>query len=144
MVIGAGYPEKTHKFIASNPGLASRFPIMLNFPDFTLSQLVQIGTKAFADYGFKLQHDTKIQMSKIINRASKMQDFGNARTVMTMIENHIIPNLSARLETTCSQFEDFTTDELSIVLPEDIPAFEDLFPLCHERRNVGFISAKNA
>lgn len=144
MVIGAGYTERINNFISSNPGLASRFPMVLNFPDFTLAQLMEIGINTLVNYGFQLQNEAKMQMSKILNRASRMQDFGNARTVMTMIENHIIPNMGNRLEVICKPFEEFTTDELSIVLPEDLPSFEDLFPLSQDKRRVGFISVKNA
>jgi len=40
--IVAGYPKEMEQAINSDPGLQSRFPIFLNFPDYTTSELISI------------------------------------------------------------------------------------------------------
>jgi len=42
ILILAGYKKEMEWFLQSNPGLRSRFPIHINFPDYTINELYQI------------------------------------------------------------------------------------------------------
>ena len=42
VLILAGYPLEIDGFLLTNPGLPSRFPIQIDFPDYTIDQLVLI------------------------------------------------------------------------------------------------------
>ena len=44
VVIAAGYSEEMAQFISSNPGLPSRFPRMIRFPDYSTGELASIFT----------------------------------------------------------------------------------------------------
>ena len=37
-----GTPEEMETFLSTNPGLRSRFPTVIDFPDYTTDQIVQI------------------------------------------------------------------------------------------------------
>ena len=45
MVILAGYPREMRGFLASNPGLSRRFPLRLDFPDYSIDELALIFEK---------------------------------------------------------------------------------------------------
>ena len=41
-VIAAGYPALMHEFLDSNPGFRSRFPFVIQFPDYSGEELTEI------------------------------------------------------------------------------------------------------
>ncbi len=54
VVIVAGYPVEMERFMASNPGLASRFPKTLTFSDYEDDELVEIFRVIARQHGFEL------------------------------------------------------------------------------------------
>jgi SpoVK/Ycf46/Vps4 family AAA+-type ATPase len=55
VVILAGYSDDMQEFVRVNPGLASRFPLQLEFPDYTAEELVQITEVMASSRGFQLE-----------------------------------------------------------------------------------------
>lgn len=135
MVIGAGYPDSIKRMLASNPGLTSRFPTVIDFKDLTGDELMEIALKRFAKYGFDLSIETEQRLTEVISRLRKRRYFGNARDVVTMIENHVIPNFCTRVEDNYNSSDD---NFLNVILPTDIPDVETMFPLSASKERVGF------
>lgn len=135
MVIGAGYPDSIKRMLASNPGLTSRFPTVIDFKDFTGDELMEIALKRFAKYGFDLSIETEHRLTEVISRLRKRRYFGNARDIVTMIENHVIPNFCTRVEDNYNSSDD---NFLNVILPSDIPDVETMFPLSASKEGVGF------
>ena len=50
VVVMAGYPDEMEELISSNPGLRSRFPKVIHFPDYTTDELLAI-IDSMADEG---------------------------------------------------------------------------------------------
>ena len=48
----AGYPDEMAQLVSSNPGLASRFPKTIVFPDYSTAELVTIFEFMAAEDGF--------------------------------------------------------------------------------------------
>lgn len=116
VLILAGYPAEMDRFIRSNPGLPSRFPIKLNFPDFTIQELIAIGEQMLKERQYRLsvpaREKLKGYLLKEIGRG--WNDFGNARHVRNVLEQ-AIRNQAVRL--LHSPYP--TRDELMILRAED-------------------------
>ena len=51
VVIAAGYPDRMHEFIESNPGLRSRFTRYIDFPDYKPDELIEGSCQGLAEDG---------------------------------------------------------------------------------------------
>jgi stage V sporulation protein K len=92
IVILAGYSSEMQYFVRMNPGLASRFPIVVNFPDYTSEELLAISEKMLKDKQYKLSVNAKdimyYHLKVICENGNKFQ-FSNARYVRNIIEKAI-------------------------------------------------------
>jgi SpoVK/Ycf46/Vps4 family AAA+-type ATPase len=52
VVVAAGYPAQMAAFLDSNPGLRSRFPTTISFPDYDVDELVRIFALQVSTAGF--------------------------------------------------------------------------------------------
>lgn len=138
MVIGAGYSDSMRAFLAGNPGLASRFPYVLDFKDFTIDELIGIAFKELEKNDFMLAEEAYVEMQELMKKAVKVKDFGNARLVKTMINNFMIPRMCNRLAK-MGNLKEIDIDQTSLITLADMPSFDELFPLHgKQRRSVGF------
>jgi S1-C subfamily serine protease len=86
VVIVAGYPDQMGRFLASNPGLPSRFTKTIQFDSYAASDLVAI-THAMARHdGLRLAQDADPVLKTFFEKARTAADFGNARTARTILE----------------------------------------------------------
>jgi SpoVK/Ycf46/Vps4 family AAA+-type ATPase len=119
VVIVAGYNEPMKQFIASNPGLESRFTNYLNFPDYSPEELAEIFHRMAAQSGLVCSPETEqkvLTVCKSLN-AARDEHFGNAREMRNLFES-AVRNQSTRLVTNgqCDR------DALTNLLAEDLPA----------------------
>lgn len=138
MVIGAGYRSNMQSFIKSNPGLSSRFPVVIDFKDFTLRELMEICHNHIEKYDFQITAEAEDRLSSLIEKVSAIKDSGNARIVMTILDNHVIPNLCIRID---NLMKTHTPDieEMSLITSDDIPGIEEILPLTGKSiSNIGF------
>ena len=97
VVIAAGYPDKMRQFLRENPGLRSRFTD-IEFPGYTDDELVAIlrNIAAREDYVVPEAVATRAKTWLAAERVKLGDDFGNARTVQTLLER-MKQGLSARV-----------------------------------------------
>lgn len=143
IVIGAGYEEEMDKFLSSNPGLASRFPMIMHFKDFSLDQLFEIAVNRLVDYDFRLSDEASICLRELLQKLMKVKNFGNARMALTLVDNFIIPNFCVRLNPVGKSDTDNSspTPEISDIIDvRDIPSYEAVVPLINkkERKSLGY------
>ena len=90
ILILAGYQKEMETFLQTNPGLRSRFPIHIDFPDYKQEDLLHIAEQMCAKRQYTLSSDTRIVLLNLLHQQSNATEhFGNARTVRNIIEKAI-------------------------------------------------------
>jgi hypothetical protein len=88
VVIVAGYPEEMQRFMASNPGLASRFPKTLTFTDYDEGELFEIFELIARQQGFELADGVSERVRSLIPRPHPA-GFGNGRFMRNVFEEAV-------------------------------------------------------
>jgi SpoVK/Ycf46/Vps4 family AAA+-type ATPase len=115
IVVVAGYPEKMKSFLASNPGLNSRFATKIQFNDYTTPQLIEIFELFAMEYDYQIEKAALKKLTKKLDGIKIQENFGNAREVRNIFDQ-AIKNQANRLSNK-NQIED---KELSILTALDI------------------------
>ncbi|HEX5398818.1 MAG TPA: AAA family ATPase, partial [Verrucomicrobiae bacterium] len=119
IVIVAGYTELMKQFVASNPGLESRFTNYLSFPDYSPDELAEIFHRMASQSGLVCAPQTEKKVLTICKNLhdARNEQFGNAREVRNLFES-AVRNQSTRLVNSGKS----DRDALTTLLPEDLPA----------------------
>jgi AAA+ superfamily predicted ATPase len=86
VVIVAGYTEPMADFIASNPGLQSRFTRRIDFQDYTAQEMLQIFERRALDHNFELAPDAIGALLENFESVAGDDGFGNGRGVRNVFE----------------------------------------------------------
>jgi probable Rubsico expression protein CbbX len=86
VVILAGYKEPMDKFYESNPGLSSRIANHIDFPDYTVDELVQIAKLMLQDQQYQLTSDAEVALRRYIEKRKEKPLFANARSVKNALD----------------------------------------------------------
>ncbi len=91
IVILAGYCSEMDSFINSNPGLRSRFPIQIDFDDYTSDQLFQIAMQMYTERDYELSSKCRWKLKSKLNGFVKCHHphSGNARYVRNLVEKSL-------------------------------------------------------
>ncbi len=91
ILILAGYRREMEQFLRINPGLSSRFPIILDFPDYSLSELIQIAELMLSQREYSLTSSAQNCLFSLLKNLGDNYDEnrGNARLVRNIIERAI-------------------------------------------------------
>ena len=96
IVIMAGYTQEMKNMIGkANPGLKSRFPVWLEFEDYTAAEMVQIFYFMLQEKGYRMAGEPG-DLEALVEKASKEPNFGNARGVRNLVDK-VISAQSLRL-----------------------------------------------
>lgn len=89
-VVLCGYKDKLDKMLQQNPGLYSRFINRLEFNDYSLSELTEIGVRYLQTFGHFFSEDGLAAFKKELAAAmsgSSKTSWANARSAKSMIEH---------------------------------------------------------
>lgn len=98
IVVAAGYPREMENFIASNPGLQSRFKKKITFCDYNAEELLDIFKKMIKDKGLILTSDAEKRAKEVMSNiyTERDENFGNGRTVRNYFDD-VLENQSFRI-----------------------------------------------
>ena len=86
VVILAGYKEPMDKFYESNPGLSSRIANHIDFPDYTVEELLQIAKIMLQDQQYQLTPQAEAALTEYIKRRKEKPLFANARSIKNALD----------------------------------------------------------
>jgi len=86
VVIVAGYGEEMAQFISANPGLPSRFPRTIHFPDYSTDELLSIFKGICEHDGYEISADALDGLHRYMERLPRTREFGNGRLVRNLFE----------------------------------------------------------
>jgi S1-C subfamily serine protease/AAA+ superfamily predicted ATPase len=86
VVIVAGYPNEMQRFINSNPGLASRFTKMIEFPPYAANELAAILRVMAKRQNFTLPDDLESSLGPWMKVGMRHRSWGQAREMRTLLE----------------------------------------------------------
>jgi len=117
VVIVAGYTAEMERFLSVNPGVASRFSRTITFGDYGPEELLRIVRQQAEEHEYQLAPGTGDAVLAYFTDIPKGPAFGNGRTARqtfeAMVERH-----ASRV----AQLDEPTTDDLTLLYPEDLPA----------------------
>ncbi|MFN2555781.1 MAG: DNA glycosylase AlkZ-like family protein [Nitriliruptorales bacterium] len=116
VVIVAGYPDEMAAFIAANPGLRSRFPKTIHFPDYTTDELVAIFELLAGQAQYRCDPEAREQVRRYLEGQPRGRGFGNGRLARNLFEQTISRQASRIVELAHP-----SNDELMAITVADVP-----------------------
>lgn len=92
IVILAGYSKEMQEFLTANSGLKSRFPNVINFPDYTGQELLDIAKITAKSKGYVIDEGAFTPLLAYFNavQAVRADDAGNGRLVRNKVEEAVL------------------------------------------------------
>jgi stage V sporulation protein K len=90
VLILAGYRHEMEWFLQTNPGLRSRFPIHIDFPDYSIDELLAIAESMLKARQYELTNEARDAFRFMLQGLLNSHPYaGNARLVRNMVERTI-------------------------------------------------------
>ncbi|WP_017975493.1 right-handed parallel beta-helix repeat-containing protein [Actinopolyspora halophila] len=115
VVIAAGYSAEMREFMATNPGLESRFSRTIEFTNYTAEELVTIVRQQCAEHDYQLDESAAEALEDYFEALPKDGTFGNGRTARKTFER-MVDQQASRL----SVSPDTSTADLTRLTAEDL------------------------
>lgn len=118
VVIMAGYPDEMEQLVSANPGLRSRFPKTIHFPDYSSDELIAIFQMRCDKGGYRPDDDALGAVRAHLDAVERDKGFGNGRVARNIFEAAV-----ARQASRIVDIADPTDVELTTLEASDIPPF---------------------
>ena len=112
VVIVAGYGQEMVQFISANPGLPSRFPRTIHFPDYSTDELVSIFAGMCKQGRYEPAKDMVDGLRRYLSVLPRTREFGNARLMRNLFEAVLARQASRIIESGTSDLTHLTLADL--------------------------------
>ncbi|MBZ9640892.1 AAA family ATPase, partial [Streptomyces sp. PSKA30] len=119
VVVVAGYSDRMEEFLASNPGLQSRFSRTIEFENYSVPELVAIMESMCAAHQYELGEGTRDALRLLFERMPRDASFGNGRAARQVFEE-MVDRQAFRLSTMANP----EPGDLTTLLPADVGEWE--------------------
>ncbi|MFX4292942.1 right-handed parallel beta-helix repeat-containing protein [Streptomyces bohaiensis] len=116
VVIAAGYPDDMGRFVASNPGLSSRFTRTLHFADYSTPEVVSIVEHHAQQHQYELSDAARQALVAHVASIPRDAAFGNGRTA-----RQIFQAMTERQAVRMSELTTPQADQLKTLDAQDVP-----------------------
>ncbi len=89
VLILAGYSREMASFLRLNPGLSSRFPIQIAYPDYSAAELLEIAAMMARRRHYSFSGAAKAKLQRFLSGRQGELNFSNARLVRNILEKAI-------------------------------------------------------
>ncbi|TSB22309.1 right-handed parallel beta-helix repeat-containing protein [Streptomyces sp. NBC_01525] len=89
VVIAAGYSAQMRSFLSSNPGMASRFNRTVEFPNYTVDELVTIVESICERHEYALDPAARDGLDTLFRQMTRDETFGNGRAARGVFEEMV-------------------------------------------------------
>ena len=114
VVILAGYGKEMDDFLDKNDGLKAKISNIIEFPDYTVDELMQIAREMYGALQYELDEEATDALRSKLETASHEEHFGNGRTVRNIYEKSVSQQ-ALRLSK-----KEVGKEELTKIIAEDI------------------------
>jgi len=114
VVIVAGYKDEMDKFLGVNEGMKRRFPIEINFEEYTTEELLEVFKFMIQKKGLLYNGKLEDFLLKFFLKKSKEKGFGNAGGVRNYAD-HVYENVMCRIGK-----EEYYSDEMLMITEADL------------------------
>ena len=122
VVVVAGYPAEMADFIDANPGLRSRFPKTIQFPDYSTDELITIFQRLGSKNRYEADVDALGKLRACFDAQPRVLGFGNGRVARNLFET-AVANQASRLVSLVNPLDSDLTTLTALDIPEpNLPA----------------------
>ena len=119
VVILAGYKDRMDTFFSSNPGMSSRIAHHIDFPDYSIQELLAIAKLMLAAWQYRFSDEAQEVFARYLELRMTQPNFANARSVRNALDRTRLRQANRLFE---QRGRSVTKTDLMTIEPEDILA----------------------